>query len=185
MGGTGETGRGAVACLVVLALGACTGSGSDQVTAVGSTATASAEASRGAPLQERPAVQGPNDEDQDHQEPEAVPTWDQAARADALEVARRTMQAFGRPTLDEATWWKELAPLLTTAAVVAYTGTDPAEVPVNTISGEPVLAEDSSAYLARVAVPTDAGTYTVLLVREGAGQPWLAERITPAESGQP
>ena len=32
----------------------------------------------------------------------------------------------------------------------------------------------------RGVVPTDAGLYTVTLVRDSADQPWLAERIRPA-----
>ncbi len=48
-----------------------------------------------------------------------------------------------------------------------------------------MLVDDSSAYLARVRVPTDAGPYVVLLAREGAGEAWLVERITPPGTSGP
>lgn len=190
MGATGRAGVTACVLAVALTVTGCTGGDSETTTSAGATGTPTALASTttgpsDAPRQAPPQAQGPNDEDHELESPEAVPTWDEASRAEAVEVAGEAMVAFARPALDEATWWRELQPLLSPAAVVAYTGTDPAEVPATQVTGDAVLTDDSSAYLARVDVPTDVGTYAVLLVREGGGEPWLVERITPPPAVQP
>lgn len=188
MGGYGGTALTTCALALSLSVAGCTNGASETITPAGGTPTTGSASTAGGgaePLQPPPQAQGHNDEDHDHEPAEAVPTWDEASRTGALEVAGQTMRAFARPSLDEATWWDQLRPLLTPAAAIAYEGTDPANVPASAVTGAPVLVDDTSAYLARVEVPTDAGTYAVLLVREGAGQPWLAERITPPESAGP
>lgn len=127
---------------------------------------------------------------------EPSPTWDADARAAALEHATATMTAFARPTADalgdEVTerWWAGLAPLLTVSGQQAYAAVDPAEVPPQQVTGEAVLVDDTSAWLARVRVPTDVGDYTLLLVRADPDNPddssadpsvnlWATETITP------
>lgn len=50
------------------------------------------------------------------------------------------------------------------------------------MTGAGTLTDDSSTYLAPVAVPTDVGAYLVLLSRRGQGWPWLVERFTPPET---
>ncbi|MGY1634285.1 hypothetical protein ACI784_21510 [Geodermatophilus sp. SYSU D01186] len=111
-----------------------------------------------------------------------APTDDDASRSAALDAASAAVTAFARPTLDPAQWWAELQPLLSPAAATAYEGTDPAAVPASAVTGPPQPTPAVSAYLSTVLVPTDAGEYAVLLVREGDGAPWLVERITPVES---
>jgi len=122
---------------------------------------------------------------------EPSPTWDADARAAALEHATATMTAFARPagqTPAEQTpaeqWWAGLAPLLTVSGQQAYAAVDPAEVPPRAVTGQAVLVDDTSAWLARVQVPTDVGDYTLLLVRAdpSAGSSadlWATETITP------
>jgi hypothetical protein len=95
------------------------------------------------------------------------------------------MTAFARADLDAGTWWAEFSPFLSPSATVAYEGTDPELVPVSAVTGAPLPTPAVSPYLATVRVPTDAGQYAVLLVREGAGAPWLVERITPVETAAP
>ncbi|WP_133412103.1 hypothetical protein [Vallicoccus soli] len=89
------------------------------------------------------------------------------------------MRALARPDLDPATWWAQLQPLLTPAAATAYEFTDPGNVPVRMVTAAPTRVTSPSPYLAQVTVPTDVGPYVVLLAREGAGEPWRAERIIP------
>ncbi|WP_299039848.1 hypothetical protein [uncultured Pseudokineococcus sp.] len=128
------------------------------------------------------AASGPGPADDvvaDDPAPAPSPTWDAAARAAALEHAGAVMTAFARPDLDEQAWWAELAPLLTLSAQDAYSAVDPAQVPPRQVTGEAVLVDETSAWLARVEVPTDVGTYRLLLVREDGTSPWLAEQITP------
>ena len=139
-------------------------------------------AAPGTPTQAPAPVHGHSDEDEDLPPAEPYPTWDAAARAEAVATATTAMSAFARPALDEATWWAELAPLLSPAAATAYAGTDPANVPAQAVTGTATLTDDSSTYLAPVAVPTDVGAYLVLLSRQGQGSPWLVERFTPPET---
>lgn len=107
------------------------------------------------------------------------PTWDAAARSEAVQHARTTMAAFARAELSEEQWWSDLAPLLTLSAQDAYSAVDPANVPARQVTGDAVLTDDSSAWLARLDVPTDVGTYELLLARDGATAPWRTEAITP------
>jgi len=111
--------------------------------------------------------------------PAPSPTWDTDSRDAAVEHAAAVMAAFARPEADERSWWAELAPLLTLSAQDAYAFVDPANVPARQVTGAPVLVDESSAWLARVEVPTDVGTYDLLLVRDDGASPWLAEQITP------
>ena len=122
---------------------------------------------------------GPNDVDTDVPAPEAEPTWDESARAEAVQSATAAMTAFVDHDADATAWWKKLSPLLSTQAAADYTGTDPDQVPAQAVTGPAVLVDDTSVYLARVEVPTDVGAYQVLLSRSGDGQPWLVERLSP------
>jgi hypothetical protein len=123
-------------------------------------------------------VAGPNDSKMSAQPAPVAPTQDATSSTAAVNLAQRALTAFARPTVDAETWFTELAPLLTPAARSAYVGTDPAEVPAQTLTG-PGRAEDSpSAFLAYVVVPTDVGDYRLLLSREGGDAGWLVETIT-------
>lgn len=92
------------------------------------------------------------------------------------------MRAFARPDLDHESWWAALEPLLSSEAQADYVYVEPASIPAREVTAEPSAREDTSAYIARVTVPTDIGDYTVLLSRQDANAPWLAERITPPET---
>ena len=111
--------------------------------------------------------------------PLAVPTWDAASRAAAVGRAAEIMTAFARPARPYEDWWADLAPLLSEQAQQDYSFVDPANIPVHTVTGDPVLVDESSAFLARVEVPTDAGVYELLLSRTDATAPWVGESITP------
>lgn len=111
---------------------------------------------------------------------QAAPTWDGAAQVAAQQVAGDAMRAFARPGLAPDVWYEELAGHLTAAGQQAFYGTDPALIPAAAVTGEPSAAPlAGTALLARALVPTDAGTYDVLLAREHGEAPWLVERITP------
>lgn len=115
-------------------------------------------------------------------EPKPVPTWDDASREAVVDAAETAMRAFARPDLDYDTWWAELEPLLTPQAAVDYAYVDPANIPVREVTGQGTIIDDTSAYVATVEVPTDAGPYHVLLIRQDAAAPWLVSRISPEES---
>lgn len=108
-------------------------------------------------------------------------TWDDAVRKAARDAARATMTAFAATDQTAAAWWDGLKPLLTPQARPVYQDVDPRLVPVNQVTGEPEVTDETSTLLAEVAVPTDIGPYTVLLTRADGAAPWLAEQIRPPE----
>ena len=114
-------------------------------------------------------------------EPGADPTWDPAARDAATTTAREALSAYARPDVDQATWWAGLRPLLSDTAAAAYVTVDPARVPVRAVTGDPTLVDDTSPWLAGVTVPTDVGSYRVLLSRDTADAPWRVERFLPPD----
>ena len=111
------------------------------------------------------------------------PTDDAASADSALAIGTAAVTAFARPDVEPARWWADLSPLLSPAAALAYEGTDPVEVPAHRVTGPAWPGVSPSSFLATVFVPTDAGDYAVLMVREGSGAPWLVERITQVPPG--
>jgi hypothetical protein len=167
--------------VVVLALSACSGQSENPTTTPSPPST---PASTSTPLdtgQFTPAPSGAVDEDTGETiEPQPNPIWDAASRAAAVAAAQTAMTAFARPALDYDTWWAELSPLLTQQAQQDYAYVDPANVPATTVTGSGELVDDdASVFVASVEIPTDAGTYTLVLTRADGQAPWLASRFTP------
>lgn len=115
--------------------------------------------------------------------PVQEPSWDDTSRKDAAETARQAMTLFARPDLEKKTWWEDLSPRLSPEARNAYQGVDPSNVTATTVTGTPDVQATASSYLATVSLEANDGTWTVLLSRETAGQPWLVERFTPPGAG--
>lgn len=107
---------------------------------------------------------------------------DDASRKAATDAATKAMTLFARREVPAQRWLDDLAPLLTPPAAQAYAGTDPAKVPPAKVTGRASITPASVSRLARVAVPTDAGVYLVILSRNATDPRWLIERITPPES---
>lgn len=170
-----------IATVVALALSACSGQGESP----SSTAPPSASASSSTTLDLKkftPVPDGVIDEDTDETiTARPVPTWDQQSRTAAIQAAQTAMAVFARPSLEYTTWWAELSPLLTRQAQQDYAYVDPANVPATAVTGTPLVVNETSAYVANVEVPTDVGTYTLVLTRVDADSPWLASRFTPPE----
>lgn len=170
-----------IATVLALALSACSGQGESPST----TTPPPTPASTSTPLdldQFTPAPEGAIDEDTGETiTARPVPTWDEQSRAAAVEAAQAAMNAFARPSLDYTTWWAELSPLLTQQAQQDYSYVDPANVPATAVTGPGTVVDETSAYVASVEVPTDVGTYTLVLTRADAASPWLASRFTPPE----
>ena len=110
---------------------------------------------------------------------QVVPTWDPASRAAVSAAAAAALTAFAHPDLSYEQWWTALRPHLSAAAQVDYAYVDPASVPAKAVTGAAQIVDESSAYVAGVQVPTDVGTYTLVLSRVDGTAPWLTERITP------
>lgn len=113
--------------------------------------------------------------------PAPVPEWDDASRRAAIDTATAAMRAFAQPDLDYDTWWNKLYPLLTQQAQQDYAYVVPANIPVREVTGNGELVDTESAYVGHVEVPTDVGTYTVLVIRADGASPWLVSRFTPPE----
>jgi hypothetical protein len=172
---------GAVA--VAAALGGCAGAPATEAPGVAPASTVTA--TEGGADRYPGAPEGVVDEDTGEViTARPVPTWDDASRDSALEAAQAAMTAFARPDLDHDAWWAGLEPLLTQQAALDYAYVDPATVPATAVTGPATLAEETSAYVATVEVPTDAGLYTVVLTRQDADAPWLTVRIGPAQGDQ-
>jgi len=103
------------------------------------------------------------------------------SEAAAIAAAERVVSAFARPTFAETQWWNELLPLLSQTGAHAYEGTLPENIPASAVTGPPTLVDGATDVIALVEVPSDAGMYIVTLTRSDATQPWLAERIRPAQ----
>jgi hypothetical protein len=91
------------------------------------------------------------------------------------------MTAYARPDLSARAWWAGLRPYLTADAQAAYAGTDPRAITVTGVTGPARLTPASSPSLARVAIPTSAGSYLLLLTRSVHRRDWLVTRIVTPE----
>lgn len=114
--------------------------------------------------------------------PTVVPRWDAASRGSAARAGSAVVARFARPVRgDGRQWWAALEPLLTPRARVDFASVDPRNVPLTAVTGRAHLVDESSAYVAKVMVPTDAGAYLVVLSRTGAGAAWLADDLVPPD----
>lgn len=110
-------------------------------------------------------------------------TWDQASRDNAVEVAGKAMADFARPTVEETQWANDLARWLTPQATADYSAVDPSNIRVSRVTGPATLSVDeANGFGVMAAVPTNAGTYTVQLLRTGKDAPWKVNRLTPPSS---
>jgi len=107
-------------------------------------------------------------------------TWDQASRDKAVEVAEKAMADFARPAAEEKQWANDLARWLTPQATADYSAVDPANVPAERVTGPATLTVDeTNGYGVTATVPTNAGTYTLQLLRTGSQAQWKVNRLTP------
>jgi hypothetical protein len=107
-------------------------------------------------------------------------SWDQASKDRAVEVAEKAMADFARPAVEERQWANDLARWLTPQATADYSAVDPANIPASRVTGPATLSVDeANGYGVRAAVPTNAGTYTVQLLRTDKDAPWKVNRLTP------
>lgn len=109
--------------------------------------------------------------------PEPVPVWDATSRRSAIAAAEKAMTAYARPSLTFDQWWDELQPLLDQQASVDYAHMDPARIVASQVTGAALITDESSPYVAYVDVPTNAGTYGLILSRTDANAPWLVGRF--------
>lgn len=109
--------------------------------------------------------------------------WDEASKKTAVEVAEQAMSHFARPGTEATQWANDLARWLTPQATADYSAVDPANIPATRVTGTGRLTVDeANGYGTTAAVPTDAGTYTVQLLRTAKDSPWKVNRLTPPAS---
>ncbi|WP_143426817.1 hypothetical protein [Georgenia soli] len=111
-----------------------------------------------------------------------APVWDDTSREEAQRLARDAMTAYARPDTPPDQWWAEFSKHLSAQAAYDYQWVDPTSIPARAVTGPASITAEPSVYLAELTVPTDAGTYGVLLSRTDGPGPWKVERITPPES---
>lgn len=110
-------------------------------------------------------------------------SWDQPSKDAAVDTAQKAMTDFARPGMQDKQWADDLARWLTPQATADYSAVDPANVPATRVTGPATLTVDNTnGYGVMAAVPTDAGTYTLQLLRTGPEAPWKVNRLTPPAS---
>lgn len=110
-------------------------------------------------------------------------SWDQASKDRAVDVAGKAIADFARPSVAAEQWANDLARWLTPQATADYSAVDPANIPASRVTGPATLTVDeANGYGATAAVPTNAGTYTLQLLRTGKDAPWKVNRLTPPTS---
>jgi monomeric isocitrate dehydrogenase len=110
-------------------------------------------------------------------------SWDAESKDAAVEVAGKAMADFARPGTEEKQWANDLARWLTVQATADYSAVDPANIPASTVTGKASLTVDeANGYGVIAKVPTNAGTYTLQLLRTGQDAPWKVNRLTPPGS---
>ncbi|MBT1003973.1 hypothetical protein KIH31_15395 [Paenarthrobacter sp. DKR-5] len=109
--------------------------------------------------------------------------WDEQSRKDAATVASRAMADYARPGSDRTRWANDFARWLTPRATADYSTVDPANIPVSKVTGPATLrVDETNGYGVTAMVPTNAGTYTLQLLRTGRDAPWKVNRLAPPSS---
>lgn len=110
------------------------------------------------------------------------PTWDATATQQAGEAAVAATNAWLRKNVSLEVWWADASRYFADGVAQVYAPTAQSNIPGTHTIAMPTVVPRSSAYLADVVMPTDAGPYTLLLSRDPEStlpNPWLVERITP------
>lgn len=110
----------------------------------------------------------------------ANPPWTGEAKASAVSVAVKAMGLYARPKMPLESWLAELAPVTTQEfqAVYATTNTDFIAVSKADSTGELDFVPENG-FGCTVTVGTDAGAYTVQLLRIDADHRWRVNLIEP------
>lgn len=113
-----------------------------------------------------------------------------AEQQQVADFAVTFMEAFARPPAGASSrsWWDRVAAMLTEDAIEDYVGIDPTLVPYQAVTGPGVLVAleggEEAYWLQAVDVPTDAGTWRVMvqLVTAGISEELLVSSIEEPES---
>lgn len=107
--------------------------------------------------------------------------WEDSAVS--LDAATTAMTAFVDHSLPAEAWWEAFEQYLTPEAKYVWLGTDPRNIPATAITGALTIVGESTATRVTISVPTDAGTYELMLTRHvssgSAPGPWRVFSLTP------
>ena len=110
-------------------------------------------------------------------------TWDAGAEQRVKDTAGKAMALFGRPTVEEKTWFKDLEPMLAAEYKEDARYIDPARVPFSTVTDGPSISREAQNPMTVTATfDTDAGPWTMMLHRIGQDDPWLVTSISPVSA---
>lgn len=107
------------------------------------------------------------------------PGWVSASRVAAVTAAREGLAAYTRKDVPQQTWWAALAPTLAPAARITHAGEDRTLIPPTRILAGGRIVAAPTTDLALTKIPTDGGSYWVLVSRARPSARWLIERISP------
>ena len=110
----------------------------------------------------------------------ANPPWTEEAKTSAIQVAVEAMGLYARPKTPAATWLADLAPMTTQEFQAEYVKANTAFIGVSRADSTGKLDfVPENGFGCTVTVGTDAGTYTVQLLRIDAAHQWRVNRIVP------
>ena len=110
-------------------------------------------------------------------------TWDAGAEQTVKDTAGKAMALFGRPTVEEKTWFRDLEPMLAAEYKEDARYIDPAQVPFSTVTDGPAISREAQNPMTVTATfDTDAGPWTMMLHRIGQDDPWLVTSISPVSA---
>lgn len=148
--------------------------------AASTSAPASASASETPMPKDYAFSQAPGPQAPETQVPQPGASWTPAAETDAVATATKAMVAFANPGVGEPQWFEDLKPYLTAETAESMSYTDPQNVSVHAVTGDGKLIKDpANAFGAVIEFSTDAGTYSVQVVRIGDAAPWQVATIAP------
>lgn len=117
----------------------------------------------------------------DNATPIPVPEAGADGQESAIAAAEKVVARFAQSALSAEEWMEQMTPLLSPTGYDAYTGIDPAQIPVHQVTGAGRNLPASTDVSLIVHVPTDVGSYNVTLTRRDVSVAWLAERIRPTQ----
>lgn len=104
-------------------------------------------------------------------------TWDEDAEQLALSRATGFVKTYLRPDLDNLTWFPAISGFLSPFARDSYAWIDVDNIPAATITADASVTGEPTGTRVTVAVPTDAGIFTVTLVRGFEGDMWEVSHL--------
>lgn len=99
----------------------------------------------------------------------------------AANSAVDALRKFSGESLSKESWLQDLTPLVTTTFAREARNIDPPDLkPVTVRAADLERPQSGTGNQVRVRIGTDAGEWIIVMTNTGAGAPWLASSIFPA-----